>query len=220
MPEHPNSENLGRGSDRDYCSAYPTDGHHMVSHSAGEKVRWVERCSLCGWIDAAALDGWVDHAIKEQMTKRAQRIALAAESEPFSFHQSSTEELTLEEVLFQALGAASMCWVGGTGSLEFDSVRASQVGHALLAEVQRFIRIGDPAVKAWSDLAYELYALACNSSPNVGYPADKQAEWQKAFERLRDRFHELLPAVNDRLKEEASGDGDRATGPAGIHRTD
>ena len=112
----------------------------MVSHSAGQKVRWVEICSLCGWIDAAALDGWADNAIKENLTKRAQRITVAAESQPFVFVQQKGEELTLEEILFQALGAASMCWENVEAAGIFDSSRAKEVGMALLAEVNRALR--------------------------------------------------------------------------------
>lgn len=113
----------------------------MVSRSAGQKVRWVEICSLCGWIDGAALDGWADNAIKESLSARAARMAVAAETQPFAFVQSSGEDLTLEEILFQALGAASMCWVGGTGELEFDSTRAKEIGLAVVSEVNRALHM-------------------------------------------------------------------------------
>ena len=112
----------------------------MVSHSAGEKVRWVESCSLCGWIDAAALDGWADNAIKEALSGRAQRIAVAAETEPFAFVQRSDEELTIAEIAFQSLGAASMCWEPRPSTQVFDSTRAKQIGERLLAEIERYAR--------------------------------------------------------------------------------
>lgn len=49
-------EQAVRGSDDEYCSDYPLDGHHYVSHSVNaEPVRWVERCQLCGHISSAAL---------------------------------------------------------------------------------------------------------------------------------------------------------------------
>jgi hypothetical protein len=51
-----------RGGDDDYCSAYPPEGHHYVSHSVNaHPIRWVERCSLCGHLSGAALReqiGW------------------------------------------------------------------------------------------------------------------------------------------------------------------
>ncbi len=45
-----------RGSDDDYCSAYPPDGHHYISHSVrAAPIAWVERCHLCGHISSKAL---------------------------------------------------------------------------------------------------------------------------------------------------------------------
>jgi hypothetical protein len=49
-----------RGSDEDYCSSYPTEGHHYVSHSVqATPVRWIKICSVCGHISS--------QAIREQM---------------------------------------------------------------------------------------------------------------------------------------------------------
>lgn len=117
--------------------------HEMVSQKMGDEtsVRFIERCVKCAWIDGASLQWWVEHTIKNTMAKRAQRIAVAAETEPFSFVQHTDVDLTLEEILFQALGAASMCWVGGTGDLEFDSSRAQQIGVAMMREVNRALRL-------------------------------------------------------------------------------
>lgn len=132
------------GPDENYCNpSLSRDMHVMEAISAGQLVKWVNRCSLCGWIDKADLDGWAEDAIKKAMSQRAQRIALASQTEPFSFVQSSTDQLSIEEVLFQALGAASVCWERQT-LLEvgvFDSTRAKAVGEALLKEVQRFMRL-------------------------------------------------------------------------------
>lgn len=47
---------VARGSDDDYCSAYPPDGHHYISHSVrAAPIAWVERCHLCGHISSKAL---------------------------------------------------------------------------------------------------------------------------------------------------------------------
>lgn len=126
-----------RGPAADYCPfAGGHEGHHMVSHSGGQMVKWVEICSLCGWIDTAALDRWAADAIINAMTKRAQRIAVATETEPFTFVQSSTEELPLKEIVGQALGAASMCWEFPDRGGIFDSVRAGQIYRALEREIE------------------------------------------------------------------------------------
>lgn len=218
MEERPNPDETvpERGPDRNYCS-YPAsgdEGHHMVTITVPDAklIRMIERCALCGWIDGAGLDRWAEQAYKEQMEKRAQRIAMAAESEPFSFHQSSGEDLKLSEVLGQALGAASMCWESPEKAGVFDSTRAARVYAALEAEVLRFQQLNE---RGWADLAYELYALACNSQPLIMTTAERRDEWQAAFERLRDRFHELLPGLMDRAKRELVEDGGGHRGPAG-----
>lgn len=128
-------ENLEAGG----CQKF---GHHMISIKTGATlVRFVEQCTDCDWIDPASLDWWAEDAIKNANSDRAKRISIAASMTPFQFVQSSGEELTLEEILFQALGAASMCWVGGTGDLEFDSVRAKEIGLAVLSEVNRALHM-------------------------------------------------------------------------------
>lgn len=44
-------------------------------------------------------------------------------------------------------------------------------------------------LKEWSDIAYEMYALLCNSRAGDSAHHD---EWNGAFVRLRDRFHAAL----------------------------
>jgi hypothetical protein len=203
--------------------------HHMLSVKTwSTKVPYVEVCTDCGWIDGASLEWWADNAIKNSLNERARRIAVATETEPFAFVQGSDGDLDLTEILGQALGAASVCWVGGTGPLEFDSVRAARIFTALrgeiarqfdlerenagtrlaqwmrnsfsdgtIAEARRIVEANErrrPGVKEWSDLAYELYALACNAQAAI-----ELAEQTAAFERLKTRFHELL---NELPKEE------------------
>ena len=121
--------------------------HHMVSIKLGDdtSVGYVEICTRCNWIDEKSLQWWVDDAIKLSLSKRAQRIAIAASQTPFAFIQTRGEDLTLEEIMFQALGAASMCWVGGTGDLEFDSSRAKEIGLALMREVDRAMHMAQHA---------------------------------------------------------------------------
>lgn len=49
-------DQAARGSDDDYCSSYPADGHAYSSHSVdAAPIRWVERCYLCGHISSKAL---------------------------------------------------------------------------------------------------------------------------------------------------------------------
>jgi hypothetical protein len=201
--KQPEATTPARGPAEDYCPGQP-EGHHMVSHHPGNAklIRFVERCSLCGWIDGVALDRWAEQAYKEQMTTRAQRIALASETQPFAFVQESDADLTLQEILGQALGAASVCWEFPDRGGVFDSTRAKRIYDALEREVDRALRLRERALREgemqdWVALAHELYALACNSSPMEGYPAKQRQEWQDAFVRLREQFHYLLPKTEE-----------------------
>lgn len=125
-----------RGPEADYCPLYPEDGHDMVSRSAGNKVRFVEICMSCGWINGAALDGYADNAIKEALTARAARIAVATETEPFSIVQPSSGEVTLREVLTQGLAAAYSAGLSG----EFSDPRMRRILDILQGEVERHVR--------------------------------------------------------------------------------
>src|SRR4051812_29946605 len=118
MTTHPNpvrsleSHGIQDQSDDAFAVVYENCDHHMISIKVNsESIPYVERCSHCGWIDGASLEWWGHNIIKTSLSERAGRIALAAETEPFAFVQGSDgEDLTLEEILGQALGAASMCW--------------------------------------------------------------------------------------------------------------
>ena len=44
----------------------------------------------------------------------------------------------LREIVFLALGHASMCWLPNTGSLEFDSTEAIKVGDKLIKDIEEF----------------------------------------------------------------------------------
>ncbi len=47
--------------------------------------------------------------------------------------------------------------------------------------------------KEWSDIAYEMWAMLCNSRHDGhGVMPDSSQAWQKQFETLRDRFHAAL----------------------------
>lgn len=56
--------------------------------------------------------------------------------EPFGYILGEGEELTLENAVFQTVGAASVCWVGGTGDAVFDDRRANQVAQRLIADLK------------------------------------------------------------------------------------
>lgn len=195
-----------------------SDGLHVMRdwQTGGKLIRSISLCAECFAVDGAALDRWAEQSFKEQMNRRSQQIALAAGTEPFAFVQATGQDLTLEDVLLQALGAATTLGaeLGATGHASTGQ-RETAIYKALLAEVSRFQQMAalegaqkaesqiEPDVKAWMDLAHELYALACNSSPKNGYNDDMKADWQGAFVRLRDRFHELLPELLPALKAEA-----------------
>jgi hypothetical protein len=118
------------------CAKLPGIPCVLTDVATGSKfIRRVIQCTRCGWLDSAALDRWAEQALKEQQTKNAQNIALATEIEPFAFVVRTGEDLTLSEILGQALGAASMCWDPRPTGV-FDSTRAKRIYEALIAEVQ------------------------------------------------------------------------------------
>jgi hypothetical protein len=153
----------------------------MVSISAGNLVRFVERCSFCGWIDGAALDGWAENAIKLSITERAQTIAVAAGTQPFAFVQMGEKDLTLEDVIIQALGAASVAWESPENAGRPDSDRAQQIFMRLRGEIIRFMNIERRlVVKSVNDQAREamraeiydkLKAWAAVNMPQSSYRA-------------------------------------------------
>lgn len=66
--------------------------------------------------------------------------AAMATSRPFSFVRTEDEkdtEISLEEAVFQALGAASVCWDNVREAGEFNSSRAKAIGEALMGVIRR-----------------------------------------------------------------------------------
>lgn len=57
----------------------------------------------------------------------------------------STKPTNLHEAVYQALGAASVCWVGGTGDLVFDSTQAAIVGADLIEWIEEWHRSEQPS---------------------------------------------------------------------------
>jgi hypothetical protein len=57
----------------------------------------------------------------------------------------STEPQNLNEAVYQAIGHASMCWVGGTGALVFDSTEAAIVGANLIEWIEKWYRNEQPS---------------------------------------------------------------------------
>jgi hypothetical protein len=55
----------------------------------------------------------------------------------FEFQPEHDGTLSLESAVFQALGAASVCWENMSGTGVFQSERAKAIGDALLAEIGR-----------------------------------------------------------------------------------
>lgn len=217
----PHSESL---EIRNNVAGCASTQHEIISLQTDAKhIPWLEVCRKCGWVDHEALDRSAESAIKTSGTQRAQLIAAAASTEPFAFVQMSGEELTPSDVLYQALGAASMLWEDVESAGQFNTARAASLGRALEAEVDRFMSLAmdrreravrESEVKDWSDLAAELYGLACNSQSQDFGNAKAGQDWNDCFVRLRDRFHELLPGLMEELR--ANG-GDQE---AGVGRPD
>ena len=111
------------------------------------------------------------------------------------------DDMPLNEVVGQALGTASVCWVGGTGDLEFDSTKAAWVLDGLMAHIEsamtetihrrdeEFDRAVAEAQKADDSLMHEFFALACNGQ---AFDSMYQQAWQARLEELREQYHDRL----------------------------
>lgn len=124
------------------CFAGPEPGHRMVSIKTGSTgIPFVERCERCGWIDPVALDHHVDNAIKINATARAQRIAVAAETEPFRFVQAPGQDLDTDEIILQSLGAAHLLGVMQGPVNASDGRRMTHIFKSTKLEIERKIRM-------------------------------------------------------------------------------
>lgn len=92
-------------------------------------IKTVEQCSRCGWIDPASLDRAAEDWYKRRQAGSGaeMRTAMAISGEPFTFVRSSEADITLDEAIGQALGAASMCWEHPERAGTFNSSRAARI---------------------------------------------------------------------------------------------
>lgn len=66
------------------------------------------------------------------------------------------ESLTLEELVFQALGAASTCWESPEDAGVFDSTRCKEVGEELLEALRLMMNVPRLGCATTLELADEL----------------------------------------------------------------
>lgn len=162
------------------------------------------------WKQRALDAGYRPETLADQAV-RADIEAGATGGDPWNPTGSDGQRATLGEAVGQALGSASMAWdnVADAGLFNDDWCRkvydglmaylsdwahdvAKQANEATAAKMQTTV------VKEWSDIAYEMWALLCNST--TANLADS-ATWQAARDRLRDRFHAVLDALPKMPKE-------------------
>lgn len=126
----------------DPAAASPADRSNAEPDIAAMRCRLKEAVGAC-------TDLAMDQAVLILENHRLRRLLADAtkieNGEKFGPHQAdhgpgtwspqpdADGNLTLEEAIGQALGSASMCWVGGTGHLEFDSFQAAKVHVGIMA---------------------------------------------------------------------------------------
>lgn len=59
------------------------------------------------------------------------------DEQTFEFTEREGEPLTLETAVFEAIGAASVCWENMTGTGVFQDGRARAIGETLVARIRR-----------------------------------------------------------------------------------
>ena len=81
----------------------------MRIRTGSEIVKFVEQCTRCGYLDPASLDRAAEDWYKRRQAGEgsAMRTSLAISGDPFTFVRSSKADITLDEALGQALGAAA-----------------------------------------------------------------------------------------------------------------
>lgn len=102
----------------------------------------------------------------------------------------SLEDVSLDQWIGEALGAASMCWVGGTGDRKFDSSRAKVIADSLNAHVQSVIsgviEGTSKAVKPEGRMVTEGHLIErCAESYKRGFNEGKQHQAPRSFEAGR-----------------------------------
>lgn len=105
---------------------------------------------------AAVLDVADDYLrnISTKPTVNESNLEATVNSEPFAFQTREGEEIGLEEAVFQALGAASVCWDNLDGAGIFDSSRAREVGDKLMALIsERFDQVWASASRSGREKA-------------------------------------------------------------------
>lgn len=89
---------------------------------------------------------------------------------------------TKEELIFQALGAASMCWTG-TPSGVFDSTRCKQIGEELIAALDNVDALKPSHNNAMLEIALCVLEL--------GY-CIQSGEWQHRVGAINQRLHAVI----------------------------
>lgn len=173
--------------------------------AAESRFLWKRRAIQAGWAPPVSLLDWatVEHQARPE--------------EPWNPSAQPEEVITLSGAVGQALGTASMCWSDVSRAGTFQDGKALWVHEGLVAwlsdwadEQRKQANEATAAkmlvlVKEWADLAYEMYALLCASSPGEHSTDAGAAEWRTAFNRLKDRFHQSLATLpeSDRQQPEA-----------------
>jgi hypothetical protein len=104
--------------------------------TGAQLVSRINQCTRCGWVDPVYLDAYAELGYKRRLSKVEQRTAMAISGEPFTFIRSSERDVTLDEALAQALGAASLCWDPQPDAVTFQSARA----HRIFRELRKLIQ--------------------------------------------------------------------------------
>lgn len=118
-----------------YCLVSDDDGHHYVIE-VEHRDEWYELD------DSAINDGlawaWLVGGAPNQVTFTDVEIFgdPIVEAPAAGKYEILTGKMTLEEAVFTALGAASVCWESMEGTGEFDSSRAKKIGEELLNRIK------------------------------------------------------------------------------------
>lgn len=84
--------------------------------------------------------------------------------------------------------------------------------HQAMDEAEQFIGQLQETVKARDTLLYEMWAVLCNSGPDLSLPANDHGRWAQRRAELRDMYHATLGlAQTDAQPTEAPAEGEVST---------
>jgi Flp pilus assembly pilin Flp len=114
--------------------------------------------------------------------------------DPYTFYREEDGSLPIENAVFQALGAASVCWSVAPSGI-FDETDALAVGHTLLAEIaEHEAEVAAKAVERYRDTVAALGAAKLQAQIDAvkDWVDTSSVRWSEEYEEEIDELVLIL----------------------------